>query len=155
MKTVELNKTQVNQKVIDGLAHFLADSYILYLKTQNFHWNVQGPNFHSLHEMFEEQYRELADAVDKIAERIRALKAPAPASFMQFSKLTSLEEARGNLKAEEMLRQLLHDHETVIQHGIQLFETAEQASDDTTGDLLLERLAAHEKTAWMLRSTLV
>src|SRR3990167_6550689 len=137
MKTVELNKTQVNQKVIDGLAHFLADSYILYLKTQNFHWNVQGPNFHSLHEMFEEQYQELAEAIDKIAERIRALKSPAPASFAQFSKLTSLEETGGHPKADDMLKQLLHDHEIVIKHGIELFETAEQTGDDTTGDLML------------------
>src|SRR3990167_635992 len=154
MKTEELNKVQLNQKVVDGLAHFLADSYILYLKTQNFHWNVQGPHFHYLHLMFEEQYKELADAVDKIAERMRALHSPAPASFAQFSKLTSLEEARGHLKAEDMLKQLLHDHEIVTTHGLALFAIAEQAGDYTTGDLILERLAAHEKTAWMLRSTL-
>ena len=154
MKTMQLNKTPLKQEVTEGLSCLLADTYILYLKTQNFHWNVRGPNFHSLHEMFEEQYQELAEAVDKIAERIRALKAFAPASFAQFTKLTSLEEAKSNLKAEEMLRSLLQDHELISKNGQALFKIAQEAGDEVTIDLLLERLAAHEKATWMLRSTL-
>ena len=142
------------QKVGDGLAHYLADTYLLYLKTQNFHWNVRGPHFHSLHQFFEDLYKELAEAVDTIAERIRALHMTTPASFSQFLKLTSLEEETASLSAEEMLKQLLHDHQTLLRNLLRLFEQAEQAEDEATVDLITERMRVHEKTAWMLRSTL-
>jgi starvation-inducible DNA-binding protein len=142
------------QKVGDGLAHYLADTYLLYLKTQNFHWNVRGPHFHSLHKFFEELYQELAEAVDTIAERIRALHMTAPASFAQFLKLTSLEEETGSVSAEEMLKQLLHDHQIISRNLSRLFEQAELIGDEATVDLITERMRAHEKNTWMLRSTL-
>jgi len=142
------------QKVGEGLTHFLADTYVLYLKTQNFHWNVRGPHFHSLHLFFEELYKELAEAVDTIAERIRALHMLAPASFAQFLKLTSLEEETSTVAADEMLKQLLHDHQVISRNLSRLFEQAESAGDEGTVDLLTERMRAHEKTTWMLRSTL-
>ena len=140
--------------VIDGLSLLLADTYILYLKTQNFHWNVTGPHFPELHKLFEEQYKQLADAIDEIAERIRALKAPAPASFTQFQKLTSLEEADNVLDAEEMLGELLGDHEIIAKNINNLFEVMHDCQDEVTLDLLIERKTDHDKTAWMLRSTL-
>lgn len=143
-----------NQKVVDGLRQLLADTYVLYLKTQNFHWNVQGMHFHSLHKMFEGQYEELAEAIDTIAERIRALDAPTPASFTEFLKLTSLKENTKTLTAEAMLAALLYDHESVIAQGENLFNTFQKCGDEVTGDLMLSRLDAHQKTAWMLRSTL-
>lgn len=142
------------QKVGEGLAHHLADTYILYLKTQNYHWNVRGPNFYSLHLFFETEYLELAAAVDTIAERIRALHMPAPASFAQYLKLTSLEEETSTPSADEMLKQLLHDHQIILRNLLRLFEMAEQAKDEATADLITERMRAHEKTAWMLKSTL-
>lgn len=142
------------QKVGDGLAHYLADTYLLYLKTQNFHWNVRGPHFYSLHKFFEELYQELAEAVDIIAERIRALHMSAPASFAQFLKLTSLDEETATVSAEEMLKQLLHDHQTLSRNLSRLFQQAEQAEDEATVDLITERMRVHEKTAWMIRSTL-
>jgi len=154
MKNRSSDKNPPMQKVVDGLAHFLADTYTLYLKTQNFHWNVRGPHFHSLHKMFEEQYQALAEAVDVIAERIRALKSLTPASFAQFLRLTSLEENENAPNAEEMIRVLLNDHQTIIKNGQSLFAIAQKAGDEVTGDLLLARLDEHEKTAWMLRSTL-
>jgi starvation-inducible DNA-binding protein len=134
--------------------HYLADTYLLYLKTQNFHWNVRGPQFHSLHLFFEEQYTELAEAVDTIAERIRALHMIAPASFSQFLKLTSLDEETGTPGADDMIKQLLHDHQVISRNLLRLFETAEQAADQASVDLITERMRAHEKSAWMLRSTL-
>lgn len=142
------------QKVGDGLAHYLADIYLLYLKTQNFHWNVRGPHFYSLHKFFEELYQELAEAVDTVAERIRAMHMSTPASFSQFLKLTSLEEETAAISAEEMLKQLLHDHQVISRNLLRLFEQAEQAEDEATVDLITERMRTHEKTAWMIRSTL-
>ena len=142
------------QKVGDGLAHYLADIYLLYLKTQNFHWNVRGPHFYSLHKFFEELYQELGEAVDTVAERIRAMHMSAPASFTQFLKLTSLEEETATLASEEMLKQLLHDHQVITRNLLRLFELAEQAEDEATVDLITERLRVHEKAAWMIRSTL-
>lgn len=154
MKTRGKSKNQAEQKVIDGLAHFLADTYVLYLKTQNCHWNVRGPNFHALHKMFEEQYQEMALAIDTIAEHIRNLQALVPASLQQFLRLTSLEEKENAPTAEEMVRELLNDNEMLVKNGMGLFHVAQKAEDEVTLDLLMKRLGTHEKFAWMLRSTL-
>jgi len=140
--------------IADGLGNLLADTYALYLKTQSFHWNVTGPMFRALHEMFDEQYHELADAVDGIAERIRAVGHVAPGSFSQFAKLTSIEEETGVPAAEEMIRQLVIGHEAVVRTGRNVCATSEQAGDQVTMDLLAERMQVHEKQAWMLRSLL-
>lgn len=142
------------QKITHDLSRVLADTYTLYLKTQNFHWNVTGPTFRSLHLLFEEQYKELADALDEIAERIRMLGAPAPGSFAQFAQLTSIDEEKGQPEANEMVRQLVHDNETVIRVAREAIPAAEEAEDSGTADLLTDRLRAHEKAAWMLRSVL-
>lgn len=140
--------------IIDGLSCLLADTYLLYLKTQNFHWNVTGSHFISLHHLFETQYEELAEAADLLAERIRALQAPAPASFAEYLKLTSLEEAETGLSAEAMLAALLNDHEAMSAAANRLIKTAEEDGDEVTVDMLIERKTEHDKTAWMLRSTL-
>jgi len=145
---------QHSQKVADELTHHLADTYLLYLKTQNFHWNVTGPNFHSLHLLFERQYKELADAVDVIAERIRALGCTTPASFSHFIKLSSLKEENGAPSATDMIAQLLHDHEVISHHAHIIFATAEKNNDQATMDMLIQRMRDHDKTAWMLRSLL-
>ena len=137
----------------EGLAKLLADTYTLYLKTQNFHWNVTGPHFHSLHGMFEEEYTELANAVDEIAERIRALGAVAPASFVEFLKLTSIKEETGTPAAIDMVKKLLADHETIIAHLQSLMPVAQSLNDEATLDLLITRTEVHQKTAWMLRSS--
>jgi starvation-inducible DNA-binding protein len=141
-------------KVAEELGHFLADTYALYLKTQNFHWNVTGPLFHTLHKMFEEQYQDLGTAIDEIAERIRSLGAYAPASFSQFSQLTSLKEEKEKIDAAAMIDKLLNDHEIMAQHAVHLIATAQSADDEGTADLLIQRLKTHEKFAWMLRSSL-
>ena len=138
----------------DGLSHLLADTYTLYVKTHNFHWNVTGRMFQALHKMFEEQYRELADAVDEVAERIRALGHPAPGTFSRFAELTSIEEEDGVPAAEEMVRQLVRGHEAVVRTARTVFASAESNDDQVTVDLLTERMQVHEKTAWMLRSLL-
>ncbi|MGF1624779.1 MAG: Dps family protein [Alphaproteobacteria bacterium] len=140
--------------IADGLSRLLADSYTLYLKTHNFHWNVTGPMFNSLHLMFEQQYTELATAVDLIAERIRALGEPAPGSYRAYAALSSIEEADDNVDANEMVRQLVVGAETVARTAREIFPTAEKAGDEPTCDLLTQRMQLHEKTAWMLRSTL-
>lgn len=145
-------KNQSTQ-MTEGMAKLLADTYTLYLKTQNFHWNVTGPHFHSLHSMFEEEYIELAAAVDEIAERIRALGATAPGSFAEFLKLTSIKEESGTPSASEMVKKLLHDHEAVIQHIASLMPIASELKDEGTLDLLITRTEIHQKTAWMLRSS--
>ncbi|MBF0167822.1 MAG: DNA starvation/stationary phase protection protein [Alphaproteobacteria bacterium] len=137
-----------------GLSKLLADSYTLYLKTHNFHWNVTGPMFNTLHLMFEQQYNELALAVDLVAERIRALDLHAPGSYADFGKLTVLKEAKDVPKAMEMVRQLVKDHETVARTAREVFPLAEDAGDQSTCDLITQRLQIHEKTAWMLRSLL-
>ena len=142
------------KEIAQGLSQLLADSYTLYLKTHCFHWNVTGPMFQSLHLLFEEQYQELAAAVDEIAERIRALDFPAPGSYTEFSKLTSIKEASGVPKANEMLAQLVQDQETIIRTTRSLFPVVEKAQDQATLDLLTRRALAHEKHAWMLRSHL-
>jgi starvation-inducible DNA-binding protein len=148
------SKNHLHQKTGDELTHLLAGTYSLYLKTQNFHWNVTGPNFHSLHLMFEEQYQQLAEAVDVVAERIRALKCKVPASFSQFMKLTILKDETGHPTSKDMIKQLLKDHETIALQCYNILPKASKAHDEATTDLLIERIREHEKTAWMLRSCL-
>jgi starvation-inducible DNA-binding protein len=143
-----------NRTVIEALGKLLADSYTLYLKTHNFHWNVTGPMFTTLHTLFEVEYSELALAVDEIAERIRALGAPAPGSYRAFQGLTSLKEAEGGPSATEMLRQLVQDQDAVAGAARKVLEAAQAAGDDATVDLAVRRLQVHEKNAWMLRSHL-
>ena len=135
-----------------GLSRLLADTYTLYLRTHHFHWNVTGPMFQPLHSMFESQYTELASAVDDIAERIRALGLPAPGTYSEFSELASIQERRGVPTAQEMIRILLEDHETVVHTARSVFALLDQSNDESTADLLSERMRIHEKTAWMLRS---
>ena len=142
------------QRVADGLSNVLADTFILYLKTHNFHWNVTGPMFQTLHLMFEEQYNELWLAVDAIAERIRSLGFTAPGSYGEFTRLTYLQEEPAATNATEMIAELLRDHETTARTTRSALAVARTAVDAPTEDLLTQRLAAHEKTAWMLRSIL-
>ncbi len=141
-------------EIAAGLSRLLADSYTLYLKTHNFHWNVTGPMFNTLHLMFEGQYTELSTAVDEIAERIRALGVRAPGSYAEFAKLSSVEEAKGGESAEDMIRELVIGQETVARTARSIFPAAEKAGDEPTADLLTQRMQIHEKTAWMLRSML-
>lgn len=140
--------------IADGLSRLLADSYTLYLKTHNFHWNVTGPMFSTLHTLFEQQYTELALAVDEIAERIRALGHKAPGSYQAFSQLSSIEEETGSPNATEMIRQLVSGQEAVAKTARSVFPTVEAASDEPSADLLTQRMQVHEKNAWMLRSLL-
>ena len=141
--------------IADGLSHLLADTYTLYLTTHNFHWNVTGPMFNTLHAMFMGQYTELWNAVDPIAERIRSLGHHAPGSYAQFGRLTSLQDAPAQPpKALDMVRILVAGHEAVARTARSLFPLADQAGDEPTADLLTQRLAIHEQTAWMLRSLL-
>ena len=142
------------KKIADGLSHLLADSYTLYLKTHNFHWNVTGPMFNTLHLMFEAQYTELALAVDLIAERIRALGHSAPGSYKAYSKLSSIKEEEGVPDAEEMIRQLVAGQEAVTRTARSVFPVVDKAHDEPTADLLTQRMQVHEKNAWMLRSLL-
>jgi len=142
------------EEIATGLSKLLADSYSLYLKTHNYHWNVTGPQFNTLHTMFEGQYTELATAVDEIAERIRALGIRAPGSYSAFAKLTAVDEGTGEESAEEMIRQLVIGQETVVRTARQAFPAAEAANDEPTADLLTQRMQIHEKNAWMLRSML-
>lgn len=140
--------------IADGLAHLLADTYTLYLKTHNFHWNVTGPMFNTLHVMFEQQYTELATAVDQIAERMRALDMPAPGSYARFAELTRIEEETGVPPAGQMIEQLVKDQETVVRTARSVLPVADAAHDGPSADLLTQRMHIHEKTAWMLRSML-
>jgi len=142
------------EAIAGGLARVLADSYTLYLKTHNFHWNVTGPMFQTLHPMFETHYTELALAVDAVAERIRALGFPAPGTYGQFQALSSITDEPGVPRAEDMIRRLVEGHETVARTARDVFKVAEGASDQPTCDLLTQRMQVHEKTAWMLRSLL-
>ncbi len=138
--------------IANGLSRLLADSYTLYLKTHNFHWNVTGPMFNTLHQMFEQQYVELATAVDEIAERIRALGVVAPGSYTQFAELSTVQEERGVPSAEEMIAQLVRDQETIVRTARDVFPLTEAAQDEPSADLLTQRMQIHEKTAWMLRA---
>ena len=160
LKTMEteinIGVSEKNRKeTAEGLSKLLADTYAVYLMTQNFHWNVTGPFFPILQKLFEEQYQQLLLAVDTIAERIRELGFVTPATFSEFVKRTSLEEKPGTLSAEEMIRSLIEAHETVDRTLRHLFSQADDVQDQATADLLAERMEAHEKTAWMLRSSLL
>ena len=137
-----------------ALSKLLASSYTLYLKTHNYHWNVTGPMFTTLHTLFETQYIELALAVDEIAERIRALGHPAPGSYREFAELSDVEDAKGTRKAEDMIRDLVADLETVVGNAKAVFEAAEAAGDQASGDLAVRRMDISEKNAWMLRTHL-
>ena len=154
--TIDIGISEADRQTIaEGLSRLLADSYTLYLKTHNYHWNVEGPMFTTLHLMFEEHYNELALAVDEIAERIRTLGEPAPATYREFSALSSIEEDTDRPDATEMIRRLVAGHETVVRTARSVFPAVEAASDEPSADLLTQRMQVHEKTAWMLRSLLV
>ena len=148
--------TSDRRKIADGLSHFLADSYTLYLMTHNFHWNITGPMFNSLHVMFEGQYTEQWTALDAIAERIRALGARAPGSYTEFAKLSSIDEQTSVEEHDwrEMVRQLVVGNEAVCRTARKVLKTADAADDDPTVDLMTQRLNVHEKNAWMLRALL-
>jgi len=146
--------TQDRSAIAQGLSRLLADSYTLYLKTHNYHWNVTGPMFNTLHLMFEQQYTELATAVDLIAERIRALGHAAPGSYKAYAKMTDIAEEEGVPNAQEMIRQLVAGQEAVVRTARSIFPAVEAASDEPTADLLTQRMQVHEKNAWMLRSML-
>jgi len=156
MKAIPLSMVvnEETQKAAEALSNVLADTFSLYLKTHNFHWNVIGPMFHTLHLMFAEQYNELWLAGDAIAERIRALGCTAPGSYREFSKLTYLREPEARLSATEMIAELLRDHETCARTARWALSVARRAVDAPTEDLVTQRLIAHEKAAWMLRSML-
>ncbi len=142
------------KKIAEGLSRLLADSYTLYLKTHNFHWNVTGPMFQTLHVMFMGQYTEIWNALDMIAERIRSLGYPAPGSYKQFVALSSIPEEEGVPKARDMIRQLVAGQEAVTRTAREVFKVVEKANDQPTADLLTQRMEVHEKNAWMLRSLL-
>jgi starvation-inducible DNA-binding protein len=145
-------RPEYRKQVCNGLSKLLADSYLLYLKTQNYHWNVTGKMFRPLHTLFEEQYRSLAEAIDEIAERIRVLGEFAPGSFTSFTKLTSIREENGQPSAEEMIYNLAVANESVTSTAREILGICEEAEDDVTAGLLVERMQYHEKNAWMLRS---
>lgn len=140
------------QAIAHGLSRLLADSYILFLKTHNYHWNVTGPMFQALHTMFEEQYTELFTAVDDIAERIRSLGEKAPGSFQAFSQISQISEEQGSPDAQQMIQNLILGQEAVIKTAREIIPIADEANDEPTLDLLTQRMQVHEKTAWMLRS---
>lgn len=142
------------KKIAEGLSHLLADSYTLYLKTHNFHWNVTGPMFQTLHLLFQTQYTELWNALDVIAERIRALGYPVPGSYKRFVSLSSIPEEDGVPKAKEMIRQLVSGQEAVARTARKVFAIVDAANDQPSADLLTQRMEVHEKNAWMLRSLL-
>ncbi len=140
--------------IAEGLSRLLADTYTLYLKTHNFHWNVTGPMFNTLHTMFETQYTELAIAVDDIAERIRTLGFPAPGTYAAYARLSSIKEEEGVPSAEEMIKLLVEGQEAVVRTARGIFPLLDKVNDEPTADLLTQRMQSHEKTAWMLRSLL-
>ena len=155
MKTpnIDIGIPEKKRKAIaKGLSRLLADSYTLYLKTHNYHWNVTGPMFNTLHLMFEAQYNELALAVDTIAERISALGYPAPGSYKAYSELTVIKEENDSPDAETMIRRLVEGQEAVARTAREIFPLADDAADEPTADLLTQRMQIHEKNAWMLRS---
>lgn len=152
-RTIDIGISEKHRERISaGLSAVLADTYTLYLATHNFHWNVTGPMFNTLHDMFMGQYTELWNAVDPIAERIRALGFPAPGTYAEFARLSSLAEPKGVPSAAAMIDYLVTGHETVAKTARRTFLVAEKANDQPTADLLTQRLDIHEKTAWMLRS---
>ena len=152
---IDIGISETDRKEIaSGLSRLLADSYSTYLKTHNFHWNVEGPMFQTLHTMFETQYTELATAVDDIAERIRALGELAPGSYTAFAKLSSVDDETGHPDATAMIRQLVSAQETIARTAREVMPLADEAGDEPTADLLTQRMQVHEKNAWMLRSLL-
>lgn len=146
---------KVRQQLSQNLGLVLADTYLLYTKTQNFHWNLKDPRFYSLHLFFEKQYEELAEALDEIAERIRMLGEQSPGSMKQFLEMSNLKESDGNLKGDEMIQELLKDHESLIRFVRERIDLSQDLGDEGTADLLIKRVREHEKHAWMLRSHLV
>lgn len=152
---IDIGITQKDRElIVEGLSHLLSDTYVLYLKTHNFHWNVSGPMFRTLHLLFEEQYTELAGAVDGIAERIRALGFPAPGTYSIYARLSSIKEPEGVPSANEMIEQLVQGQEAVVRTARGLFPLLERVADEPTADLLTQRMQVHEKAAWMLRALL-
>jgi starvation-inducible DNA-binding protein len=143
-----------DSRVIKDLCHLMSDTYVLYLKTQNFHWNVTGELFFMLHAAFEKQYEELAEAIDVLAERLRALKVQAPGTFAQFQKVAGIKANENIPSASEMIRELLSDHEHLATELQEMIGNAEEEGDQSTMDLMIERQTYHQKVAWMLRSSL-
>ncbi len=155
MAETNTNISAENRKALaDGLSRALADSYTLYLKTHNFHWNVEGPGFQGLHNLFEKQYTDLAEAIDDVAERIRALGHYAPGSFTEFAQLASVKEQTQKLDSRSMLRELAEDQDTIVATMRKVIKTAQEAEDPASEDLMVSRIQAHEKNAWMLRAYL-
>ena len=153
MSKIDIGINQTDRlAVAEGLKKLLADSYTLYLQTHNFHWNVTGPLFRELHLMFEEQYTELATAVDDVAERIRTLGVAAPGTYKSFAQLSSIEEVEGVPEAKEMLKLLTHGHEQVVKTCRDVLKVAQEADDESSVSLVSDRMRVHEKTAWMLRA---
>lgn len=153
MGSIDIGLNETSRKAVSqGLRHLLADSYTLYLQTHNFHWNVTGPQFPELHAMFEQHYTELAIAVDDLAERIRTLDMPAPGTYKEFSKLSSIEEVDGVPSTNEMIDILKIGHEKVIKVCRSVLAVAQKADDESTAALVSDRMRIHEKTAWMLRA---
>ncbi len=142
------------QEIIEGLSDFLADTYALYLKSQNFHWNLKGPEFFSLHLLFEKHYEELAEAVDEIAERIQSIGGHVDATFSAFHKRTTIPEPKKKVSARHMLKELTEGHEAISKKGRPLIPRFQDLKDEASADLLIKRLGIHEKAAWMLRSHL-
>jgi starvation-inducible DNA-binding protein len=153
MESAQLDRA-VCQDMTQLLSHILADNYVLYVKTQNFHWNIVDPRFYSLHLLFEEQYEDLAEAADDLAERIRMIQGRAPATMAEFLELTSLKEPKEQLEGNQMISELMHDHEVIAGKMRAGIVKSGEMGDDGTMDLLTERLRKHEKAAWMLRSHL-
>ena len=146
--------TEQRRAIAQGLSKLLADTYVVYLKTHNFHWNVEGPMFQTLHQMFMEQYTETWNAIDLIAERIRSLGEYAPGTYKEYSKLTRIKETDGVPKAEQMVQLLIEGQEAIVRTARELLPIADDAGDEPTLDLLTQRMQVHEKNAWMLRSLL-
>ncbi len=154
---VSINKViskKAYQRIAKDLAAFFANSYILYVKTQNFHWNVEDPRFYALHKFFEEQYEDFEEAIDVIAERIRGLGAKTPGSLAEILKLATIKESGNNLSADEMIKTLIRDHEAIIEQIRPQIHLDQEDNDEGTADLLIDRLRFHEKTLWMLKSHL-
>lgn len=151
--SIGINKSD-RKKITEGLSKVLADSYVLYLKTQNYHWNITGPHFLPLHDQFEEQYRELAEAIDEIAERIRILGFRAPGTLKEFGDLASIKEKTDKPDAMEMVKRLAEDNEAAHKTIRSTFEICDEAGDEGTADMLVARMQVHAKTAWILRSHL-
>jgi starvation-inducible DNA-binding protein len=154
MTSPYINDQSARAETAAALGRLLADSYVIYLKTKGFHWNVIGPQFEPLHTLFQQQYTELAQAIDEIAERIRTLGVKAPASFSEFNKLTSISEETGAPAANAMIGQLASDHTTASRTALQIVTAAESQGDVATADIATQRVAVHEKTAWMMSSML-